>query len=139
LIPGFLGTQKLEGTSSSARHTNGTRHHANMLDCLTFGETKADRGSVVTLAAADSWRAREAERSSIRRSNRNSEAAATESFLGDFGRGRWAAWARDVEIQHVAWRHSKMLLGGNVALSCGNARMPESDGKLFDGCVAFMG
>jgi hypothetical protein len=42
------GTQKLEGTSPRARHTNGTRHHANMLDCLTFGETKADRGSAVT-------------------------------------------------------------------------------------------
>ena len=49
------------------------------------------------------------------------------------------SWVRDVEIQHVAWRHSEMLLGGNVALSCGNARMPERYGKLFDGRVAFMG
>src|ERR1019366_8732375 len=27
------------------------------------------------------------------------------SVLGDFGRGRLACWARDVEIQHVAWCH----------------------------------
>jgi hypothetical protein len=47
------------------------------------------------------------------------------SFLDDFGRGCWAFRARDVEIQQVVWRHSKMLLGGNVALSCGNARMAE--------------
>ena len=45
------------------------------------------------------------------------------SVLGDFGRGRLACWARDVEIQHVAWCHPKMLLGGNVPLGCGNARM----------------
>src|ERR1039458_8848710 len=61
------------------------------------------------------------------------------SFLADFGRVRGGFCARYVEIQHVAWRHSKMLLGGNIALSCGNARMPERHGKLFDRRVAFMG
>jgi hypothetical protein len=45
----------------------------------------------------------------------------------------------DVEIQQIAWRHSKMLFGGNVALSCANARVPKRYGKLFDRCVAFIG
>src|ERR1039458_4257089 len=72
-----------------------------------------------------------------RRSSRNSEAAAARSFLGDFRQSRWAFWARDVEIQRVAWRHSEMLLGGNVLLSCGNARMPERHGELFDRRAAF--
>ena len=61
------------------------------------------------------------------------------SFIVDFGRGRWAFWARDVEIQQVAWRLSKMLLGGNVAFRCGNAGMPKRHGKLFDGSVFLVG
>jgi hypothetical protein len=50
-----------------------------------------------------------------------------------------ALLARHVEVQQVAWRHSKMLLGGNIALGCGNARMPKGHGKLFDRGVAFIG
>jgi len=61
------------------------------------------------------------------------------SLLGNFGRVRLCILTRDVEIQDVAWRHSKELLGGNVAFRRGNARMSERNGKLFDRCVAFMG
>ena len=55
----FSPSESRSSASPRARHTNGTRHHANMLDCLTCGETKAHQGSVVTLSGgrANSLRA----------------------------------------------------------------------------------
>ena len=61
------------------------------------------------------------------------------SITVDVSRGRWAIRDRNVEIQHITWRHSKVLLGGHVTLSRGNTRMPECHRKLFDWCLAFMG
>jgi hypothetical protein len=49
--------------------------------------------------------------------------AVANSPLIAIGRGSGAFWARDVEIKQVAWRYSKVLFGGNVALSCCDARM----------------
>ena len=69
----------------------------------------------------------------------DSDTATARSFLIDVVRAVGALWARDVEIQQVAWRLSKMLLRGNVPFRCGNAGMPKRHGKLFDGCVFLIG
>src|ERR1035441_6080703 len=47
------------------------------------------------------------------------------SVFGVLGGGRLACGARDVEIQHVAWCHPKMLLDGDVAFRRGNAGRSE--------------